>query len=40
MFKLGLNEKGMVYGPNGKDLMAPVECTLMVYSSNGKGMIP
>ena len=40
MFKLSLIEKGMVYGSNGKDFMAPIECTLMVYSSNEKGMIP
>ena len=40
MFKLSLNEKGMNYGPNGKDFMALIEYTLMVYSSNEEGMIP
>ena len=39
MFKHSPNEKGMVYGPDGKDIMAPIEYTLMVYSPNGKGMV-
>ena len=38
MFKHSPNEKGMVYGPNGKSL-APIEYALMVYSPNGKGMV-
>ena len=29
----------MEYSPNGKRIMAPMEYTLMVYSSNGKGMV-
>ena len=39
MFKNSPNEKDMVYDPNGKVFMAPMECTLMVYSPNGKGMV-
>ena len=30
---------GMVYEPNGKDIMVPVENILMIYSPNRKGMI-
>ena len=30
---------GIVYDPNGKGIMAPMEYTLMVYSPNGKGMV-
>ena len=29
----------MVYGPNGKDIMAPSECNFMVYTPNGKGTV-
>ena len=29
----------MEYSPNGKGIMGPRECSLMVYSPNGKGMI-
>ena len=28
----------MVYGPNGKGIMASLEYTLIIYSPNGKGM--
>ena len=27
------------YNPNGKYIMTPMECTLMVYSPNGKCMV-
>ena len=30
---------GMVYDPNGKGIMAPMEYTFMVYSTNGKSMV-
>ena len=39
MFKDNPNGKGMVYGPNGKSIIAVMEYTLMVYSPNGKGMV-
>ena len=39
MFKHSPNEKGMVYGPNGKGTMTSVEYTLMIYSPNGKGTV-
>ena len=39
MFKHSINEKGMVYGPNGKDIMTPSECSFMVYTPNGKGTV-
>ena len=29
----------MVYGPNGKGIMASVEYTLIIYSLYGKGMV-
>ena len=38
MFKQIPNGKGMVYGPNGKRIMASLEYTLIIYSSSGKGM--
>ena len=40
MYKYSPNEKGKVYGPSGKDIMAPIEYTLMVYILNGKSMLP
>ena len=39
MFILSLNGKGMIYGPNGKSIMVPMEYTPVVYRSNGKGMV-
>ena len=39
MFKHSLNEKDMVYGPNGKGIMASMECTLIIYSPIEKGMV-
>ena len=27
------------YNPNGKDILPPMEYTLMVYIPNGKGMV-
>ena len=38
MFKHSPNGKGMVYGPNEKGVTASIEYTLIIYSSNGKGM--
>ena len=38
MFKHIPNGKGMVYGPNGKGIMASLKYTLIIYSSSGKGM--
>ena len=38
MFKHIYNRKGMVYGPNGKGIIASLEYTLIIYSPNGKGM--
>ena len=38
MFKHSLNGKGIVYGPNGKGIMASMEYILMIYSPYGKGM--
>ena len=29
----------MVYGPNGKGIMASMEYTLIIYSPNGKGIV-
>ena len=37
MFKPISNGKGMVYGPTGKGIIASLEYTLIIYSSNGKG---
>ena len=39
MFKHSPNGKGMVYGPNGKGIMASLEYTLIIYSPSGKGMV-
>ena len=39
MFKRSPNGKGMVYGPNGKGIMALLEYKLIIYSSSGKGMV-
>ena len=39
MIKHNSNGKGMVYGPNGKGIMASMEYTLMIYSPSGKGMV-
>ena len=39
MFKHSPNEKSMIYGPNGKGIIAPMEYTLMVYSPNGECMV-
>ena len=39
MFKNSPNEKGMIYGPNGKGIMMPMEHTPMVDSPNRKGMV-
>ena len=33
------NGKGMVYGPNGKGIMASMEYTLIIYIPNGKRMV-
>ena len=30
---------GMVYDHNGKSIIAPMESTFMVYSTNGKSMV-
>ena len=30
---------GMLYDPNGKDIMVPMENTLIIYNPNKKGMI-
>ena len=30
---------GIVYDPNEKGIVAPMEYTLMVYSPNGRGMV-
>ena len=38
MFKHSPNGKGMVYGPNGKGIMASLEYTLIIYNPNGKSM--
>ena len=38
MFKHSPNGKVMVYGPNGKEIMASMEYILKIYSPNGKGM--
>ena len=37
MFKHIPNGKGMVYGPNGKGIMASLKYTLIIYGPNGKG---
>ena len=39
MVKHSPNGKGMIYGSNGKGIMAPIEYTPLVYSPNGKGMV-
>ena len=39
MFKHSPNGKGMVYGPNGKGIMASIEYSLTIYSPNGRGMV-
>ena len=39
MFKRSPNGRGMVYGSNGKGIAASMECTLIIYSPNGKGMV-
>ena len=44
MYKHSPNEKVIVYGPNGiqpngKDIMAPMEYDIMVYSPNGNRMV-
>ena len=39
MFKHSPNGKGMVYGPNGKGIMASMEYSLIIYSPNGRGMV-
>ena len=36
MFKPSPNGKGMVYGPNGKRIMTPMEFTLKIYRPIGK----
>ena len=38
MFKHSPNGKGMVCGPNGYGIMASIEYTLIIYSTNGKDM--
>ena len=38
MFKHISSGKGMVYGPNGKGIIASLEYTLIIYSPNGKDM--
>ena len=39
MFKHSPNEKDMVYGPNGKGIMASMEYTFIIYSPIEKGMV-
>ena len=39
MFKHSPNGKDMVYGPNGKGIMASMEYTPMVYNPTGKVMV-
>ena len=39
MFEHSPNEKGMVYGPNGKRIMTSKEYTLIIYNPNEKGMV-
>ena len=39
MFKHSPNKKDMVYGPNGKEIMAAKEYTLIIYGPNEKGMV-
>ena len=38
MLKRSPNEKDMVYGPNGKGIMASMKYILKIYSPHGKGM--
>ena len=38
MFKHSPNGKRIVYGPNGKEIMASMKYILIIYSPNGKGM--
>ena len=39
MLKLSSNEKGMIFGPNDKRIIAPMEHTPMVYILNEKCMV-
>ena len=39
VFKYSPNRKGMIYCPNGKDIMVSMEYTLIIYSPNGKTMV-
>ena len=39
MFEHSPNGKDMVYGPNGKGIMASLEYTLIIDSLNGEGMV-
>ena len=39
MFKHSPKGKGMVYGLNGKKIMASMEYTVIIYSPNGKDMV-
>ena len=39
MFKHIPNGKGMVYGPNGKGIMASLEYILIIYSPHEKDMV-
>ena len=39
MFYHSPNEKGMAYGPNGKEIMVSIEYTLIIHSPNEKGMV-
>ena len=39
MFKHSPNGKSMVYGPNGKGIMALIEYTLIIYGPSGKSMV-
>ena len=39
MFEHSPNGKGMVYGFNGKGIMASIEYTLIIYGPSGKGMV-
>ena len=38
MFKHSPNGKGMVYGPNGKRVMASIEYSLIIYNPTGRGI--
>ena len=39
MLKHSPNEKGMIYGPNGKGIVASMEYSIIIYSPNEKGMV-